>query len=586
MSRTKQGMLEGAIILTVAMGIVKVLGAVYKVAMADIIGIDGNGFYSYAYSIYNLIYSIAVSGFPVAISKIVAGFAGEGRYNDIKRVKSVATILFTLVGLTGSLGLMAFSGFYAENIIQQPLAYWCMIAVAPAILFCCLMSIYRGYNQGLRNMTPTASSQVIEVFFKVATSIVLSYWVKMALFAEYRDYGTVFGQIIQDERIAEITILSYAAAGAIFGVTISTAIGFVYLFIRQQIVGDGITKSQYETSPAPFSKKHILKMIVAFSVPMALSAAAVNLTSVIDGIMVQDRLRYVFESDINAVFASHGGLMELADKTPDMDHEFLANFLNGAYWFAMPFFTMVPAITGSFGMSALPHVATAWAVKNIEKTRKNIESTIRMAMLVAAPAGIGLAVLSGQILTLIYGNSASATGFEIAIPMLRVLGIAAIFVAITGPCNALLQAIGRVDIPVKLMVIGGLIKIASNYIFIGIPQFNIKAAPVGNLVSYMVISVSSIIILCKITGIKINFISVFLKPMVAAISCGIFALLAFNVSDLLMGETVATVIAIAVAGIVYVASVMLLRVVTREDVAGLPKSEKLIAFLEKLHALG
>ncbi len=579
-------MLEGAIILTVAMGIVKVLGAIYKVAMADIIGIDGNGFYSYAYTIYNLIYSIAVSGFPVAISKIVAGFAGEGRYNDIKRVKSVATLLFTAVGAVGTVGLMAFSGFYSENVLQQPLAFWSMIAVAPAILFCCLMSIYRGYNQGLRNMTPTAISQVIEVFFKVATSIVLSFWVKMALFAEYRDYGTVFGELIADEKVAEITILAYSAAGAIFGVTISTAVGFLFLFFRQKIKGDGISKAQYESSPEPFSKKRILKMIVAFSVPMALSAAAVNLTSVIDGIMVQDRLRYVFETDMATVFASHGGLMELAGKTPDMDHEFLANFLNGAYWFAMPFFTMIPAITGSFGMSALPHVATAWAVKNVEKTRKNIESTIRMAMLIAAPAGIGLACLAGPVLSLIYGDSASATGFEIAIPMLRVLGIAAIFVALSGPANAMLQAIGRVDIPVKLMVLGGVIKIISNYIFIGMPQFNIKAAPVGNLVAYAVISITSVVILCSITKIKIAIISVFIKPLVAAISCGIFAVLTYQAANLFIGDTLSTMAALVVAGLVYVASVLLLRVITRDDLAGLPKSEKLLAFLEKIHALG
>ena len=76
MSRKKQSFVEGALILTVAVGIVKAIGAVYQVAMADIIGIDGKGFYSYGYTIYNLVYSIAVSGFPVAISKVVAGFVG------------------------------------------------------------------------------------------------------------------------------------------------------------------------------------------------------------------------------------------------------------------------------------------------------------------------------------------------------------------------------------------------------------------------------------------------------------------------------------------------------------------------------
>lgn len=102
---------------------------------------------------------------------------------------------------------------------------------------------------------------------------------------------------------------------------------------------------------------------------------------------------------------------------------------------------------------------------------------------------------------------------EVAIgaPLLAVLGIASIFIAMTATTNSLLQAVGKVSLPVKLIVLGSIIKLGMNYILVGIPQLNIRAVPYSTLVCYVVITLMSLIALYQTVG-SLELFSSFGKP--------------------------------------------------------------------------
>ena len=204
--------------------------------------------------------------------------------------------------------------------------------------------------------------------------------------------------------------------------------------------------------------------------------------------------------------------------------------------------------------------------------------------MIAIPAGLGICALAEPILTLVY--SADPASIPIAAPILRVLGIAAIFVALSSPTNSMLQAVGKVDVPVKLTLLGGFLKLAVNFVLVPIPNLNIQGAPYGTLLCYSLIVCISIPVLCRTAGIRIRFGKVFLKPLFAGILCGITAWASYGLLSKLAGNTVSTAISILLAGAVYVIALFLVRGIVKYDVLMLPKGEKIAKLLEKCRLIG
>ena len=176
---------------------------------------------------------------------------------------------------------------------------------------------------------------------------------------------------------------------------------------------------------------------------------------------------------------------------------------------------------------------------------------------------------------------------EVAIgaPLLAVLGIASIFIAMTATTNSLLQAVGKVSLPVKLIVLGSIIKLGMNYILVGTPQLNIRAVPYSTLVCYVVITLMSLIALYQTVG-SLELFSSFGNPLLAAILC---AATARGVQNLLDGYTqsrFAVLISVAAGALVYLLALLLLRVIKKEELMTLPKGEKMAKILEKYSLLG
>ena len=158
-SRKKQSFLGGAAILASAVAIVKILGAVYKIPFGNIVGSEGQTYFNVAYNIYNVLLTISTAGLPLAISKLTSQAHTQGRENQKKKIFSTAIWLFFVLGLAGTL-LMYFGAERLASFMNEPLGYWPIRALSPAVFCVCLLACMRRNNQCQGNKTPTADTQI------------------------------------------------------------------------------------------------------------------------------------------------------------------------------------------------------------------------------------------------------------------------------------------------------------------------------------------------------------------------------------------------------------------------------------------
>ena len=196
--------------------------------------------------------------------------------------------------------------------------------------------------------------------------------------------------------------------------------------------------------------------------------------------------------------------------------ETVPTFLYGCYTLAMTLYLLVPALTQAIGMSALPAVTEAWARGDRPQLKERMESVLSVTALVCVPAGLGLTALGEPIASLLYGGGSA----PIIAGVLLALGPASLFAAVNTPVSSMLQAVGRADLPVKLLAVAMALKIGINWYLCALPEVNIRGAGVGTLVCYLFLAAAQLYCLRKVTGVKLSFKRLFLKPLVCGVLCG------------------------------------------------------------------
>ncbi len=576
-NKTKeQSFLQGSAILVIATMLVKVIGAIYRIPLAGILGSTGMGYYSTAYDLYVPMYSIAMAGLPIAISRLVSEHVASGRYRHVKKTLNVAKAAFFVTGGTGFLLMVVLAFLLTGNTITlfgRSFSFEVfnsgtlpgILCIAPCLIFCCIMSAYRGYYEGLRNMIPTAISQVLEALGKLVFGFGFSY-VILKITGNY----------------------SYAAAGALLGISFGTAIAALYLEIKYRLTGKyTFSDEQIESAPEPYTNGHTLKVLVAVAIPIVLGSLVNNVSSLIDVAMVQTQLKGAMEKAPEYFASNYSGFIA-AESADAIKHgqEFiwekdLPNALYGAHrGFAFSIYNLVPSLTSVLGVSAIPVLATAWTKRDRQEIKNNVNTMIRTTALVAIPAGCGIIALSGQILDFLYNEPHV---IEVATPNLRMLGLCAIFAGLNAPLVNMLQAIGRQGVPLRNIAVGAVLKIAINFWLVGTPEINIFGVPIGTTVCYAYICIANFICFVKYSGVLPNLLLSVGKPLICGVACGGSAWgVCFLLSKVGIVGSLATLVSIAIAAIVYVAMLFIIRAITREDIISLPKGKKIIKVLENL----
>ena len=568
-----QSLVQGAAILTFGTILVKVIGAIFKIPLGNVIGEAGMGYFSAAYALYLPVYTLSAAGFPSALARQVAENTAMGRYKDARKVHRVAQRVFLITGILGFIA-MAAGGFVYINFVDRDSIY-SVLAMSPSVFFCCMMASYRGYYEGLRNMTPTAVSQVIEALGKLFIGLGLAIGIMKYGEYSFQTSLTAYGTTVNTLEEARIASYPFAAAGSLAGIALGSLAGLIYMLLRSRKYGDELTDEEIASSPAPRSTGYILRNFFSIGIPIALGVLVLNVTQVIDAITIQNRLDGIDPGILRGIYRNYmSGVTD--DKIP--------NFLYGAYNFGINLYNLVPYITQALGVSALPTLAAAWAIHKKSQIHSSINSVIKISVLIGFPSGLGMCALAGPILQLLYPGKPAA---EIAVPMLRVLGIMVLFGSLVTPINSMLQAVGKQKVPVYLMLIGASIKLLLNFTLVGIPEINIKGAPIGSISCYIFIVVASLIILYRRAKIRPNLMTTFIKPLFAAIMCALTAWVTYGLLDKLIASdsrvvgALMTVIAIVAAIAVYVFVILLIKGMTKEDVLMIPKGEKIANILEK-----
>ena len=528
----KQSFLGGAAILASAVVIVKLIGAVYKIPLGNIIGDEGKAHFTVAYNIYNLLLTVSTAGLPLAISKLTSEAHALGRENEKRKLFRTAIWLFFALGLVLSL-FMFFGAAQLAGFMNDSLAYWSIKALAPAVFCVCLLACMRGYTQGQGNMKPTAISQVLEALCKLTIGLSLA-WYFLRL-----GYG-----------------VEISAAGAILGVTVGTILSMVFLILYLLRHRDSAPSDD-----VPRSSGYLLRRILAIGVPITLGNCAMIIITMIDPKIILGRLQTGL------------GLTEVA-----------ASALKGQYSYAMDMLNMVASFVYPVTMSLIPFAAAALARGDKRGASRTVNSAFRILALLALPAGVGLSVLSTPIMVLVL--PAQQEGALAAGPHLRILGIACIFVCLMILTNAILQTYGKEHLPIFTVIVGGVVKIVMNYLLVGNPNIGIRGAPWSTLCCYGVIAGLNLFFVWKYSPRKPHYFRLFARPVFASALMGLAAWAVCSlVSRLLSGHSAYGANAVAalcgiLAGVaVYGVLVIALGLLRADDMKNIRGGEKLIKLL-------
>lgn len=271
-------------------------------------------------------------------------------------------------------------------------------------------------------------------------------------------------------------------------------------------------------------------------VPVALGSLVTNLTSLIDLATIIRCINRAVETD-SSYFAENFTAFS------ETGADGFANFAYGSFiGLSVTVFNLVPSVTNMFGKGVLPSVTEAWTAKNKTALKRNAESVIKATAFIAVPSGIGITLLSERILKLLYPSRISE--IQLASESLSYLGTGVIMLALSFPVFSMLQAAGKADMPLKIMIAGVVVKLAGNMFLVSVPEINIAGAGISTDLCYLVILILSVYIFCRHTEIKLNLLKLLLPSVYGGLMCGITAVLVADITDM-------TLLSIAAGGAVY-----------------------------------
>ena len=545
---------RGALLLLCSAVIVKLIGALFKIPLSSkyCLGDLGFGYFSSAYDLFTPFYALAMAGLPVAVSKTVSEYLAKGRYGDVRQMLKVSRRVYLAAGLICFLCLSAIIYPFSKLTDSTGAGIYSLFAMTPSVVFCCLMSSYRGYYQGLNNMLPTAVSELLEALCK----LVLGF-----------GFGFFTVKITGD--------VAFGAAAAILGITVGTAVSTFYLKLYYRIKGDGISPDKLSGSPI-LGGRSAAKALILIAVPVALASLAGNIALIIDALTVRRQLSALDEGSFNIIREMYAYSVADYNKTAvlPITNGQLSALLYGIRGKAYTLFNLVPTLTTVIGVSAVPVIAGLNAEKDYKALNRNLNSALKLVSLISLPAGIGLFVASDRIMELLYDSAASV---EIGAPLLKIFGIAAVFAGIAIPLTGILQAMGKQKTALINIGAGAAVKLIIGMLTVAVPEINVNGAALGTLACYAVIFVLHTAVLLKSQEVTLDIKTVFLKPLVAALLCGVAAQMVLYIGN----SFFITTLAILAAVLVYMICLILLKTLAEEDLMSLPQSERLTDFCRK-----
>lgn len=528
----KESMLKGTAVLGTALIFAKFLGLIYRLILPNLVGSQVMGLYGMSYSVYAVLLTLSMAGIPIALSKLISSYTAVNDYEGAKRVFKIAFISINATGLMFTLALFLGANYIAENITGDPRASMSLQAVAPAIFVVSLMSSFRGYFQGLQQMTKTAVSQVLEQLLRVFGIIVFAY-----LFIPRGE--------------------EFAAAGASFGNVIGASLGLLYLlfcYMKTPIVVEN--KESFISYQEKEKSLDVIKKIFYLSFPIIIGNLIMPLMNLIDATVVVNRLT-------GAGFTQHEATAKFAYLTQ----------------YATPLIKFPGTLGMALAMSLVPAISESVSKNEILQAKRRARLAFRFALIVGFPSFFGMYLMAGPIIDLIFPTAPEAS------TVLKYLSPAILFIIMKFATTGILQGLGKTMIPVKNLFIGATLKLIITYILTSIPGINIMGAAIGTVLAQVLAMALNLVKVRNYLGAEVLMGSDVFRPFISSIIMAVGVLFSFKGLEVIVSQNIATIISIALGVFLYVVLLIGLKVIGKEELYMVPRYGPLIVrFLEKIKA--
>ena len=537
-TKKNKSFLVEAGIISISSFVVKIIGVLFKIPLANILG-SHMGIFSAAYSLYAMLYMVSTSGLPVAISRLIAASAKRGREREVQRIFRVSLTVFTLIGVIASAAMIVFAKpFFAVTGHAESVT--AAYVIAPTLLFVCVCSAFRGYYQGLHNMYPTAIGQLIEAVFKMGMGLGATLWAK---------------HIGWDAAMQ--------AACAVSGITVGMMAEMLLLFVYRAFTRK---KRPAGTDHDAEAISPLTKRILIIALPATITSSALYLSTFIDTVLIKKCLML-------------GGVAEAAAE--DMYTAYTS--------YSTAISDLIPStLVYPIAISVLPLVSAALSVKDIAGANKSIEQSIRISAIIGLPSAAFLVASAPSCLTLLYSGALNQytriDALAVSSGTLMILAVGIVFMAVVSTTNALLQAVGKIWFPMMSVGVGVVCMAVIEYFGVS-GMLGIYGAPVSSVCCYMIAALLNLFFLRKHTTARLSLVSLFGRPTLCALltcgaSLGVYHLLRMLLSG---GGRIEALLLLLLTGIVavavYVVTMLLFKGITADEVRLLPMGNRLASFL-------
>jgi len=537
MSSTTKSLIKSTLILGAAGVIVKIVGALYRIVLAEFISLEGMSYYQQAFPVYSALLIISTVGLPIAISKLVSERVTTGDYRGAYAVFKTSRMFLILVGVITSVAMFCLAGPITQ-LQALPGGQYSLMALAPALFFVSVMCAYRGYFQGLQNMKPTALSQIIEQFVKVAAGLALAY-----LLLKWTGR------------------MEFGAMGALLGITISEAVALLYTMgaygkQKRQMTEDMMLA--YKSKLSWPEIKPLLGKVLVLALPVTVAGLVMPMVAFVDSVIIpRSLLALGYESTaIRSMYGTlSGGVLTIIN--------------------------LAAIVSQALQMSVVPAISEALKLGDGDRVKANVLHGIKFAFLEGIPVTVAFFVFASPIFSFLYPSSTPAQ-HELATGLLMTMCSVAVFLPFMQTMTGVLQGIGKQNLPPIALAVGAGVKIGLSLFLMSIPQINIYGAVIGTVMCYIIAAVMNYLFVRKYTGVRIRWGEHLLKPVAAT---AVMAAVAYLVYSLIAPYSNAVgVLACVVAGLaVYFVMLVLVKAVNEREMLQIRGGKKIVQALKKLH---
>ncbi len=517
---------KGAIILLLSALVCKVIGALYRIPLSNILGAEGIGLYQLIFPVYSLFLIFSSGGIPVALSKLVASCRAKGEEKRAKRFLFQSIILLLSISVVFAL-MFIFLGKQIASFqgnVQARLGY---VAVGIAIVFASVLTGLRGYFQGYQNMTPTAISQIIEQFLKLILGLTFAFLLMPK--------GTTYGVF-----------------GAIMGVAVSELVAFVYLALSFLFKRKKADVLSIETS-TKFSED--FKTLLKLAFPITLSSSIFPLILAVDSFLIVNLLlsNGMTSLESTQVFGVYSGMVNS-----------LVNFPT--------------VVSMALAVSLIPEIS--YAEERGEKA--NLGAIFKIVFFISIPCVFIYFAFSREIIAVLYPNATNPALLNLGSSLLRIMAINIFYISLLQLSTSILQAKNKSLTSLMNLTVAGVTKVLLTVVFVSSP-LGIYGAGVASIMCYAIACGLNVVALRG----EIDF-GIDLKQTALVFLNSFFALgiaIGFNyLFNLVFSGFVSILLSLCIAGIFYVFMSLLLPIFSKEELQKIPFGSKICVIREKFVA--